>query len=201
VAVRHARPPRSSPSSRSDPDSGRIAVPHLVLDPIASLQPYPVVVTVAGQDFEIPALTAAEWLAILMEEPLDPEEIFPGLVEGADDFVDDALLNGSLTLEELYSLPLDIITVASGRKWYITLRLISVAKGHWDLLGAEFVIRHIDATALSLAAWLDALLLTILRNMEPKNITMFTLKLEAPLENAQEEELPEMDRDAFLSMA
>jgi hypothetical protein len=113
---------------------------------------------------------------------------------------EELLYNGTLDLEELYQTCLDLITLVSARPWWVTLRLIGVAEDSWDVLGAEMIFRHIDATQLSLSAWLDVLLLVTLRSMEPKDTTMFLMRLELPPETEKPEEM-EMSSGAFLAMA
>lgn len=139
-------------------------------------------------------------MTILMREDVDLEEIFPGLVPGAADDVDDALINGSLSFEDLYETCLEILAMASGRKWYVTLRLIGVAKQNWDVIGAELALKGVDANRLALAAWLDAFVIVLIRNMDQTKVNMFLMKLEAPPANVDEPE-PEIEADAFMSMA
>jgi hypothetical protein len=64
------------------------------------------------------------------------------------------------------------------------------------------MIEKVDPERISIAAWLDVLLVTILNSMEPKETTMFSMRLEAPpptVEAPQPEEM-EMERGAFLNM-
>ena len=187
---------RSSAPSPSV-DSGRIAVPKLNKDPVQSLKPWPTVVTIHGLESEIPAMMAADWLVLLMREKLDLVDIFIELLPDSESL----LFNGSITVEELYDIVIDTISLVSGRHWWVALRLISVARESWDILGARMTMRHIDPTQLSLAAWLDALLMVTLAEMDPKEVTMFTMRLEAvpEFEDVPAEEL-EMSADAFLAM-
>lgn len=187
---------RSSVPSPSA-DSGRVAVPKLNKDPIQSLRSWPTVVTVHGQECDIPAMSAADWLTLLMKENLDPVDVFIELLPEQESL----LFDGSITVEELYDLVLDVISLVSGRHWWVAMRLIGVARDSWDILGARMTLRHLDPTQLSLAAWLDALLLVTLAEMDPKDVTIFTMRLEAvpETEDAPAEEL-EMSADAFLAM-
>jgi hypothetical protein len=188
---------------QSAPDTGRITVPSLNRDPVQSLQPWPVVVTCLHEDLTIPALPAVDWLTVLMVEELQLDDVFPGLLSGEDeDWVEEQLLRGRLELGEYERLTLDIIENASARKWYVTLRLVDLARRSWDAIGSELMLRGVDAARISLSAWLDVLLITILRNMEPKDVTMFTSRLETPppeeTVNAMED--LEMSRSAFMAL-
>lgn len=192
---------RSGPSTPT-PDSGRITVPTLNLDPIQSMRPWSVVVTCCGQDVEIPALPAVDWLVILMSVEPQLDDVFPGLLSPEDaDWVEEQIVAGNLGLTEFQSLLSDIIETVSARRWWVTLRLVDLARRSWDAIGAEMLLRGVDASVISLSAWLDILLITVLRNMDSKDVTMFTLRLEAPPPEAETkpEEL-EMSRSAFMAL-
>lgn len=164
-----ARPSR--PSSETVPP---VTVPKVTQDPIWSLRPWPIVITVGRDELEIPALPATDWLVLLMRETPD----FEGILELAPGF-EDALMDADLSIEEYYKTCLDVIAAASGRPWWIALRLIQVARKSWNVIGAEMIIKHVDPEVLSLSAWLDALLLLIMRTIEAKDAMMFTMQLEA----------------------
>lgn len=154
-----------------------------------------------GQEVLFPAATAAEWLSVLMVQPPDLDEIVRLMSpQGL------GLLFDESVGEELYEGILDVITVISGRPWFVALRLIGVAQDNWNVLGGEMLLKGVRADQMSLSAWLDVLLLVALRAMDPKDVMMFTLQLEKPPPSPGDEEsqgfdeLPPMDRNAFLSM-
>lgn len=192
--------PRSAPDPPST-DSGRFQVPTLNLDPIQSMRPWPVVVTLGGRELEIPALPAVDWLAILMAPESQLDDLFPGLLspDGVD-WVEEQILDGNLGLAEFQELVFQIIETVSARKWWVTLRLVDVARRSWDVVGSEMLIRGIDPARISLSAWLDVLLITVLKNMDPKDVTMFNLRLEAAPDQEQGPEEMEMSRSAFMAL-
>lgn len=195
---------RSVPSSSPEPttDTGRITVPSFNRDPIQSMRPWPVVVTCCGRDVVIPALAAVDWLTILMGEEPQLDDIFPGLLSDEDaDWVEDQIVAGRLGLEEFQDLILSIVETVSARRWWVAMRLIELARRSWDAIGSEMILRGVDAATLSLSAWLDVLLITVLKNSDPKEVTMLTLQLEAPPpEQESEPEDPEMSRSAFMAL-
>lgn len=185
------------------PSSERIQIPRLNRDPVLSLRPWPVVVSIRGEDFTIPALPATDWLNVLMRDSPELDDVFPGLLAEEDQADATEALSASVTsLDDFSTLALGVVELAAGRPWWVAFRLIGTAKGSWDVLGAEMLLKGIDADQLSLSAWLDVLLLVILRNLDQKDVTMFTLKLESPPPEAVEEVAEEltMTRDAFASM-
>lgn len=192
---------RAAPSPSPTPSRG-VSLPKLVTDPIWSLRPWPVTVQIAGEDVTIPAMPAADWLAVLMTPGLDSGDVFPGMLEEEDrSYVEDRLHAGFLDVEEFLRLGLEIISTVSGRPWWVSLRLIATASQSWDALGGELV--NFDAERLSLAGWLDALFMLIVRNIDDEKRTMFLMKLELPPQGWGEEEPKslEMSADAFMAMA
>lgn len=185
-------------------DSGRINVPKLNRDPISSLRPFPILVEVGQIEVEIPAMSAAEWLTVLMVEKVEIDDVFPGLLGQEDtDRVEDVIIAGELDLVSFRDIILGVIETASARNWWVALRLIEVVRSSWDVIGAQMVSRGVDAVTLSLSAWLDIALLTVLKEMDPKDVTMFTMRLEAPPleESAEVAEELEMSRGSFMAMA
>lgn len=189
---------------QSSVNTAPVVVPKLVTDPIWSLDSWPVIVTFAGQEFQSPPLRALEWLEILMTgaEALDPntfvEHIFSA--EDAEEILD-LLWNGELEIEEFNDIVLELIGEVSGRPWWVAMKLVSAARENWDLLGAELMLEGIKATEVSLSAWLDVVLLLILRNIDPEKATMFTSQLEMPPPGVEmKPEEMEMSAQQFLSM-
>lgn len=183
--------------SVSEPDVPRVQVPKQTLDPVWSLKPWPVTVTVKGRELQFPAFTAADWLSVLMTEPVDLDDVVRVLAMDGEQLLFDEGLG-----EELYEACLEAISAVAGRPWWQAMRLISVATANWNVVGGEMLYRGILANQLSLSAWLDVLLITIIKLMDPKHVTMFLLKLEQPpveVIDGETEEL-EMDRNQFLSM-
>ena len=183
--------------SVSEPDVPRVQVPKQTLDPVWSLKPWPVSVAVNGRDLLFPALTAADWLSVFMTDSVDLDDVIRVLaVDGEQLLLDEGLG------EELYEACLEAITAVAGRPWWQAMRLISVATANWNVVGGEMLYRRLLPDEMSLAAWLDVLLITIIKLMDPKHVTMFLLKLEQPpvdVIDGEAEEL-EMDRNQFLSM-
>lgn len=184
--------------SVSEPEVPRIQVPKQTQDPVWSLKPWPVTVNVGGQDVLFPAATAADWLSVLMTDPVDLDDVIRFLaVDG------EMLLFNEDLGRELEDACLEVVTSVSGRPWWQTMRLISVASANWNTVGGEMLYRGILPDRMSLSAWLDVLLLTIIKLMDPKQVTMFTLQLENPPPEVIDGEATEMemDRNQFLSMS
>lgn len=155
-----------------------------------------------GKEFTIPAMSAADWLALLMDQNLTAQQIFPGLLSNEDQAeLEDLLHAGKVDLEEFLDVGLEVVTTVSGRKWWVALRLILVAQGSWEALGGDMMMKA-DPTRLSLAGWLDVLFTLIVRNIEDAKRTMFLMKLETVPEGWEDEsEESEMSASAFMALA
>ena len=187
-----SRPSGAAPAPSAD--TGGIPVPRHTKDPIQSLCPWPTTFVAAGREYEIPALPAAQWLAVLMNPEATTDDLFIELVPDSMPL----LMDEELDLVELSHV---VIETVAGRPWYLAIRLILVVHSHWNVLGADMLRKGTDATRLSLSGWLDVALLTLLHNTERKDHTMLLSQLEmAPdVEEVAPEEL-EMSHDEFMSM-
>ena len=174
--------------------------PALNVDPVWSLKPWPAMVLLDSKEFEVPAMSAADWLAYLMQPIPDIDGLILDFLGGSEDL----LYSGKITIEELYDASLDLVSMVCARPWWVALRQINVARNSWHVLGPK-LLERIDLERVSIAAFLDVLLIVTLESMDPKDTAMFILKLEAmPAELAKEQPAPidsmEMDRGTFLSM-
>lgn len=107
--------------------------------------------------------------------------ILPGFCEPEDqEYVDDALMAGNVTTEEVDSVTLTLIEMVSGRPWWVAVRMINVAELKWGTFGAEMAMIGIDPTRISLAAWLDVLWQLFFRFLDPQKWVTFTAQIEAP---------------------
>lgn len=187
------------PSSEDTPTPS-VRVPKLTRDPLWSLRMWPVTVTVRAIDYTIPAMSAADWLPFLMGKPPQPDLIVPVLLPAVDEVYS---TDDSMDIEDMYWLSYDIVSEVTGRPWWITMRLCGCAQHNWEFISAQMLFHGIHADQVSIAAWLDAVLLIILENIKPENAEMFNLQLESPPPDVEDEgaEEPEMSAAQFLSMA
>jgi hypothetical protein len=162
-----------------------------------SLTPWPVVVRIGDTEAEIPAMSAAEWLSFLLADRFSINSLLDLIPD-----VDDIILDEDVELETLGQLLTEMITTVSSRQWWITLRLLGVAKKHWDSIGPE-MITSVNASEVSLAAWMTVLQVTLLKHMDPKSVPMFIAQVQAPPPGVQAPEAQRQDlsRREFLAIA
>lgn len=151
--------------------------------------------TVAGLDYEIPALPAAAWLTTLMQD-WSPDDV---LIDLMPDGAKVALL---LDSEDVEPLVMQILEEVSGRDWWVAIRLVGVIQDQWQILGAEMVLQGVDPERLSLAAWLDTMTLVLMRLLPKDSQAMFVSQIELPPVAIRAEIIEEMEmgRDQFMSL-
>jgi hypothetical protein len=179
----------------SQPDLQGVPVPKTNRNPVVSLRPAPITIRIGANEYEIPALPAADWLEIFMRPSWSPDDVLIDLA-GVD--VDVVL---GLEMDDTDDLVTDIFEEVTARHWWIANRIIQVALDSWDIMGPEAIFNGVDADKLSLAAWLDAMLVLVLRRIKDDSASMFVAQLELPPagEVIPEEEMA-MSEDQFLSM-
>lgn len=176
--------------------------PHFVVgDPVWALKPWPVTLELGTLALHIPARPAADWLAALMA----PDSLFGALAQLLDaeseSRLQDALVAGALDLDVFEESFLDMVSTVTARRWFVSLRLIEMARQSWDIVGAELTFRGVDAAMVSLAAWLDVAFMIMYRAIRPESLTMWMLKLELPPVGHEEPaDEVETSRDQFLGM-
>jgi hypothetical protein len=126
---------------------------------------------------------ADEWLRVVWTEPLDPYLIFPGFVieDGADEHLTSAALDGVIEADDLVMIAMEALEIASGYRWWFTLRLIAGLGAAWSRLGGMLLNSGVDARTLSLGAWCSAALEMWVANIEPnKAADLLNTLLEPP---------------------
>ena len=196
-------PRRSSPQfgGGAPGPEPQVILPSHNLDPVWSLKPWPVELELDGDVWEFPAAPAVSWLAVLMQQQPDLDGILVDLCPRGLEL----LFRDTIEPDVLYRRLLDVVEVVSARRWWITMRLISVVRNNWHVLGHEMITCGIDPAVLSLAAWLDAMTVVLIRAMEPKEVSLFVSRLELPPPSEVEAEMDRVDEmemsvEQFLSM-
>lgn len=183
-----------------------VTVPKTNRDPILSLAPWSVEVPLGNETLEIEPLAAIDWLQFLLSTAPDIDGMITTIMPEIEDYVFDNDIN----FIEMYKTALSVLEIVAGRPWWVALRIISVAVGAWEIIGPKLAISGIDARNVSLASWLDVVLYLAIESMDPKKVTMFTLKIEAPpprdmyglnSTGDESEGEPIMSQDSFLAMA
>lgn len=173
-------------------------------DLVASLQPWPIEdIWIGHQVYRIPAMPASKWLWILLEPDVSLFAIVPGLLEpDAVEHVEDLIIDGSYSREELEDLAWEIVSVAAGRPWWTVLYLLMNAKAvtNSDIVQGELAMHGVDASSMSLAAWLSAVYMVFAKGMDPQKKQQFDLSLARPMPGLRVKSDPARNRAAFAAL-
>ena len=148
-------------------------------------------------EIEVPDWSAADWLTVLMQPEWTVEDLIIEMVPSGVSL----LLDDVFAPEDVPGLAFDLIEEASGRHWWVAMRLITVLVDTWDIMSAEAIFNGVDAERLSLAGWLDAMLVLLMRRIDPDQAAMFTSRLEmVPADEEVDPQELEMSPQQFLAM-
>jgi hypothetical protein len=114
----------------------------------------------------------------------------------------DAAWDGAISEEEIHEAALEVIKEVSGRDWWWTLHLLWSVTGAWLVIYGQMVGKGIDPTRIPLGAFLDAMYLTCVQNMDKQQRSEFDRMLEKPPPGVEFEEAVDVDAEsaAFLNM-
>jgi hypothetical protein len=147
---------------------------------LVHLAPCDIQVSFDSQDYTISAMNAHVWCQLLLDDPFDPYNVFPGLAgEAAVVAVEDALGDKRMETEDVARVALEIVTIAGDRPWWVTIRILYVAGEVWDRIGGTLVREGVDSRQLPLAAWLDAVWSILLAYVDPKKMAAWLHQIEA----------------------
>lgn len=127
-----------------------------------------------GRTFEVPALPAADWLLMLMNG-----DLLDVLDMGDLSAVDEMILGGEVTPEEVGKALTSVIEQATGRSFHASLILAQVAKMQWPVIGGELARRGMRLDQVSIGAALDAIYVTILDRLKPEAAEKFQALLDS----------------------
>lgn len=197
-----SRPRRSAPARRGGNPGGEGAktspLPASVAKSLLfSLQPWPVEISIGSCLLRIPAMPASEWVALLSSGEDILEEIL-GAVEDEDavDDLIDAMLSGQVDAEDFARVAMETVTLVSGRPWWVTLGMIQVAVGAWDVIGGYVSLHNLRADQLSLQAWCDGLLATLMLHIPEDKRNSFLTRLKVPPPGWDVEQVIDTEREA-----
>lgn len=174
-------------------------------DLTASLRPWAIEdIEVGERLYRIPAHTADVWLEILLADEVSLHSIIPGLLEpDAGEHFEELIFAGAMQRGEWEELMWDLVGLAAGRDWWTALYLIGNAKyiNNLDYVRGQLALHHIDATRISLAAWLDAVYAIFTTHMQPEDRQRFDMQLAKPPAGAKNKIDRTRQKAAFAELA
>lgn len=146
------------------------------VDPLASMRCWAITMTLAGREFEIPALPAADWWPVLSEGR--PTAVLDLLKSGLDDPINDLLLTGGVGLDELAESLTDVLEEVTGRSLHAAFVLVTVANLQWPLIGGHLAQHGFRWDVQPIGAALDAIYAVVVGNLEDDPRKKFLALLE-----------------------
>lgn len=135
------------------------------VDPLASMRCWAMDVQVGGRTFEVPALPAVDWWPILISgNPIQVVDIFTS----TDADLDELILTGEISAEDLSSAAVDIIEEVAGRSLHASYVLVTVASNNWPAIGGELAQRGFCWDVQPIGAALDAIYSIVLNGLPEK---------------------------------
>lgn len=158
-------PSRSPLGPDAAGDGGQYRLPPVQCEALASLPPTAITVEYLGRTYTVPPMPASKWLEILWDPDFEPGAIFPGLAH-ADDDVIDALIDGQTDSTDVFKVAMEILEMASGFRWWFTVRATAVFKASWFRVGGFVTLNPAD---VSLGLFITSLMGQCVEHMEPRN--------------------------------
>lgn len=172
-------------------------------DPAASLSLFPVELAVGGHTFTVPAHPARRWVEMLVANDLllmlaaEPE----GFIDDEQARrVEDLLIDGEVSLEDVREALQEAVGVVAGRDWWEAVGLVFTvtAEVNWARMNGQLVVAGVDAGAVPFGAWLDAAMWLATQHMDEKQLGRFLGVLQTPPVEVGLDE--ERESRAFLAM-
>jgi hypothetical protein len=145
------------------------------IEPAATLRCWSIDVDLGGQTYTIPPLPASTWMVALVAGTWF--DIVPGLLADAGD-LDDELLDGAVTYDELRAAGRAALAAAAGTKWWSAANLANVTAQTW--ISGELLLRGVDPDRVSLAAYLSAAYRVAARNLDKNQWARFQMDMDKP---------------------
>lgn len=148
------------------------------VDPLASMRCWAVEIELGGRVYEIPALPAVEWWPVLVSG--DIGQVLDFIESSPDDprNVDDLLLSGAFTAEELTQALTDAIEETAGRSLHAAIVLATVANGQWPAIGGALAQAGFRWDEQPLGAALDAIYAAVTERLNKEALDKFLALLD-----------------------
>jgi hypothetical protein len=132
-------------------------------------------IDLGGRTFDVPALPASGWFPVLLEgNPL----LVLDMIE--DETLDDVLLSGQVSPEELVETLLVAIEQAAGREFHAAFVLAQVAAVQWAAISGTLAERGFDWETRPLGAALDAIYAILVKSLDKEALARFQSLLDNP---------------------
>lgn len=148
------------------------------VDPAASMRCWAVELELGGRVFNIPALPAVDWWPVVSEFNLTGILDFIVSTPDDPDNLDDLLLSGAFTTEELTEVLTDAFEEVAGRSLHASYVIASVAGTSWSVVNGALAMAGFRWDQQPLGAALDALYAVIVSRLDKDPLDKFLALLD-----------------------
>jgi hypothetical protein len=166
------------------------------VDPVASLRIWAVELELGGRTYEVPALPAADWFPVISSmDLLQVLDLMPSSLSGEGPDLDEMLLSGKVTGEEMTDALTSVVEEVTGRPYHAALVLAVAARDRWPVVGGELARRGFRWDEMPIGAALDAVYLTLVERIKAEDIPRFHALLETPVASGRGRTVRPADRE------
>lgn len=148
------------------------------VDPLASMRCWAIALELGGRTYEVPALPAVDWWPVLVSADLG--QILDFVVSTPEDpfNLDDLLLEGAFTAEELTTALTDALEETAGRSFHAAFVLATVANSQWAAINGAMVQAGFRWDEQPLGAALDAIYAVVTGRLDEEALKKFLALLD-----------------------
>jgi hypothetical protein len=166
------------------------------VDPLASMRCWAVDIELGGRIYEVPALPAADWWAVLAAP--EPLGALLDLIPEETGDLEDRLLAGEISGDEMTTALTDALEEVIGRPLRAGVVLAEVARAHWPVVNGRLAQRGFRWDVMPIGAALDAIYAMVMESQDEKGRTQFEAILDP---EAHKQDVKAKARAAFQDLA
>lgn len=112
--------------------------------------------TLEGVELTIPT-TRCDWWLPAVAGGQQPHHMLADLLDDSGvEALNDLLVSGRVEFDAIVGVALDLLAEASGRDWWVAVKIVDAAEAMWDHVGGQMATSGVTPERVTFCAWLDA---------------------------------------------
>lgn len=148
------------------------------VEPLASMRCWAIELELGGRTYEVPALPAVDWWPVLVSADLGKILDFVESTPEDPFNLDDLLLDGAFTAEELTTALTDALEETAGRSFHAAFVLATVATSQWAAINGTLAQTGFRWDEQPLGAALDAVYAVVTSRLNEEALKKFLALLD-----------------------
>lgn len=169
-------------------------------DPLASLEPCGIDVSLGGLIYTIPPVPASKWLSALFDDFGSFSGVIELLTVADRAAIEQQIIDGTIAAEDMEAVFHDAVEVASGRTWWVVINYMNLARGFWARFHGRVLASGMNPDKVSFGAYLDAIHFAFIEGREEQGIQKITNFLETPPPGVKIDLDEDSEGETFLAM-